>query len=186
MSHTRSSVEHHAPARFRLALRSALVLTPVWPALVLTLLAAMAACSTLEGAQHPSSAARSTAPGADGALGSAAAPEPTPEAAAPEGAPPGAVAPRAPSATAGATQALLAQSRAARAAGSYAQASATIERALRIAPSDPRLWVELGEIQLASGDAAQAATLARKALTLADDSAVIADAKKLLRAAGGG
>ena len=66
------------------------------------------------------------------------------------------------------------------------QANTTIERALRIAPSDASLWVELGEIELASGDPAQAATLARKALTLAtDDSAVIADAQKLLRAAGG-
>ncbi len=89
--------------------------------------------------------------------------------------------------TSGATQALLAQSRAARAAGNYAQANATIERALRIAPSDASLWVELGEIELATGNAAQAATLARKALTLAapDDSVAIADAQKLLRAAGG-
>ena len=74
---------------------------------------------------------------------------------------------RPPSETSGATQALLAQSRAARTAGNYAQANATIERALRIAPSDASLWVELGEIELATGNAAQAATLARKALTLA-------------------
>jgi hypothetical protein len=75
----------------------------------------------------------------------------------------------------------------ARAAGNYAQANATIERALRIAPSDASLWVELGEIELATGNAAQAATLARKALTLAspNDSVAITDAQKLLRAAGG-
>jgi Flp pilus assembly protein TadD len=81
---------------------------------------------------------------------------------------------------------LLAQSRAARAAGNYAQADATIERALRIAPGNPNLWVELGEIELASGNPAQAATLARKALTLAaNDSVAVADAQQLLRAAGG-
>jgi Flp pilus assembly protein TadD len=81
---------------------------------------------------------------------------------------------------------LLAQSRTARAAGNYAQANATIERALRIAPNDPSLWVELGEVELATGNAAQAATLARKALTLAsaNDSVAIADAQQLLRAAG--
>jgi tetratricopeptide (TPR) repeat protein len=154
------------------------------------LLAALAACSTLESGQRPASSSRSSAP-TSGAIAppsgfvgpQAVAPGPTPPE--PE---PAQTAPATPSRprseTAGATQSLLAQSRAARAAGSYAQASATIERALRIAPSDPRLWVELGEIQLASGDAAQAATLARKALTLAaDDSVVIADAQKLLRAA---
>ena len=150
--------------------------------LALALLAALAACSTLEGARRPPS---TEAGGAEGAVPGAEtndAAVPTPEAVPPEVVTP----PRPQSQTAGATQALLAQSRAARAAGSYAQASATIERALRIAPSDPRLWVELGEIQLATGDAAQAATLARKALTLAtDDSAVIADAQSLLRAAGG-
>jgi tetratricopeptide (TPR) repeat protein len=157
-------------------------------AFAFALLAALAACSTLEGAQHPSPTARPTAaaPDAERAPDSAAAaPEPPPEPT-PQPAPPIGAVPQAPSATAGATQALLAQSRAARAAGSYTQASATIERALRIAPSDARLWVELGEIELASGDAAQAATLARKALTLAaDDSGVVADAQKLLRAAGG-
>lgn len=163
-------------------------------ALVVALLAALAACTTLESGQRPTTSARPGVPAAEGATGSAATgsaatvPEPTPESASPTAvAPLAAVAPSRPqSETTGATQALLAQSRAARAAGSYAQASATIERALRIAPSDPTLWVELGEIELASGDAAQAATLARKALTLAaDDSAVVADAQKLLHAAGG-
>ena len=170
-----------APADVRTAARRTLVTA---------LLAATAACTTLEGGSRPADSSRASMPTATpSASGAAAAPGAVeaPAATAPE---PGLAAPAAPSRprseTAGATQALLAQSRAARAAGSYAQASATIERALRIAPSDPRLWVELGEIQLASGDAAQAATLARKALTLAaDDSVAIADAQKLLRAAGG-
>jgi tetratricopeptide (TPR) repeat protein len=160
-------------------------------ALVVALLAGLAACTTLEGGQRPREATRSGVPTTDGsASGVEASGAVAPPAVAPAPPEPGQPAPvvaaRPRSETAAATQSLLAQSRAARAAGSYSQASATIERALRIAPSDPQLWVELGEIQLASGDAAQAATLARKALTLAaDDSAVIADAQKLLRAAGG-
>jgi len=164
-------------------------------ALLVASLGALAACSTLEGGQRPASSNHSSVPTSEES-GAGAAPsgfvgppaiatEPTPPEPEP-GLPAPVAASRPRNDSAGATQALLAQGRAARAAGSYVQASATIERALRIAPGDPRLWVELGEIQLATGDTAQAATLARKALTLAaDDSAVIADAQKLLRAAGG-
>ena len=131
----------------------------------LALLTLLTACTTLESASRPR------------------APNPPTGGVAP---PPGEVASRPQSDTAGATQALLTQSRAARAAGSYVEATAAIERALRIAPSDPALWLELGEIELASGDPAQAATLARKALTLAaDDRTVSAEAHTLLRAAGG-
>jgi hypothetical protein len=80
--------------------------------------------------------------------------------------------------------ALLAQSRAARAAGRYSQATSATERALQIDPNNAALWVELGEIQLATGNLTQAATMARKALTLArGDRAVAADADRLLRAA---
>ena len=138
--------------------------TPLARTLPIALLATLAACTALQGPQRPAAASK---PSGAGAPPSAAAPT------------------RPPSETSGATQALLAQSRAARAAGNYPQANATIERALRIAPSDPNLWVELGEIELATGNAAQAATLARKALTLAsNDSIAVADAQKLLRAAG--
>lgn len=81
-----------------------------------------------------------------------------------------------------ASSALLAQSRTERAAGQYAAASASAERALRIDPNNPSVWLELGEIELAMGDAAQAATMARKALTLAgSDSVVEARAERLLR-----
>jgi tetratricopeptide (TPR) repeat protein len=158
--------------------------SPLVRALTLALLATLAACTTLQGPQRPAASSRS---------GAATPPSPAPGAAnggsaiPPESAPPSAGAPaRPPSETSGATQALLAQSRSARAAGNYAQANATIERALRIAPNDASLWVELGEIELATGNAAQAATLARKALTLAaNDSVAVADAQKLLRDAGG-
>jgi cytochrome c-type biogenesis protein CcmH/NrfG len=84
-----------------------------------------------------------------------------------------------------ATQELLAESRAARASGYLTGAAVSVERALRIDPNDPELWLELGQIQLASGDNAQAASLARKALTLAgDDRDLTARAERLLRASG--
>jgi tetratricopeptide (TPR) repeat protein len=151
--------------------------------LAIGLLATLAACTTLQGPQRPAAASKpsSDIPGAPAPPGGVA---PPPQ---PGSLPPSAAAPaRPPSETYGATRALLAQSRTARAAGNYAQANATIERALRIAPNDASLWVELGEIELATGNAAQAETLARKALTLAsaNDSVAIADARQLLRAAG--
>ena len=167
--------------------------TPLARTLTIALLATLAACTTLQGPQRPAPSSKPNVAGAPPSSGSPSAPSTgaangaVGSTVAPESAPPSSAAPaRPPSETLGATQALLAQSRAARAAGNYAQANATIERALRIAPNDAALWVELGEVELASGNPAQAATLARKALTLASsDSVAVADAQKLLRAAGG-
>jgi outer membrane biosynthesis protein TonB len=69
----------------------------------------------------------------------------------------------------GASGALLEQARNQRAAGNTAQATASIERALRLDPNN----------------AEQAATLARKALSLAgSNSSVSARAQRLLQAAG--
>ena len=73
----------------------------------------------------------------------------------------GSAAPTSPSET------LLAASRTARAAGAYPAAAAALERALRIAPGDPLLWIELAELRLLEGDREQAAALAQKALSLA-------------------
>jgi Flp pilus assembly protein TadD len=85
----------------------------------------------------------------------------------------------------GASDALLTQSRNERAAGNYVQATASIERALRIDPNNAALWLELGELQLQTGNAAQATTMARKALTLASgNGALTTRAERLLRAAG--
>ena len=84
----------------------------------------------------------------------------------------------------GASQTLLEQSRVERDAGDYRQASALLERALRIDPNNPVLWVELGELHLTAGNDEQAATMARKALTLAGgERAIEARAERLLRAA---
>lgn len=66
-----------------------------------------------------------------------------------------------------ASSALLAQSRADRAAGRLDDGEYSIERALRIDPNNPLLWIELAEIKLAQDDRNQAVEMARKALTLA-------------------
>jgi tetratricopeptide (TPR) repeat protein len=84
----------------------------------------------------------------------------------------------------GASGALLEQSRAQRAAGSLPAARASLERALRLEPNNPVLWLELGELELQTGNNAQAATLARKAQTLVGrDARLAARAERLLRAA---
>ncbi len=78
---------------------------------------------------------------------------------------------------------LLDQSRQERAAGLLDDAAASIERALRIDPDNPWLWLELGEIRLASDDAPQAAEMARRALSLASgDRTLTSRAERLLAA----
>jgi len=84
----------------------------------------------------------------------------------------------------GASAALLEQSRAQRAAGSLPAARASLERALRLDPNNAVLWLELGELELQTGNSAQAATMARKAQTLAGRDRRLTDrAEQLLRAA---
>jgi Tfp pilus assembly protein PilF len=84
----------------------------------------------------------------------------------------------------GASGVLLEQSRAQRAAGSLPAARASLERALRLDPNNPASWLELGELELQTGNNAQAATMARKAMTLTGrDTRLAARAERLLRAA---
>jgi Flp pilus assembly protein TadD len=66
-----------------------------------------------------------------------------------------------------AASALVGQARTQASAGEYAAAGATLERALRIEPDNPLLWVELGRVQMGEGNAAQADSMGRKALALA-------------------
>jgi Tfp pilus assembly protein PilF len=74
------------------------------------------------------------------------------------------------------------------AGGDYVAATATLERALRIEPDNPLLWLELGRVRLSENNAAQADAMGRKALALAtgDPSAqasawrLIADALRAL------
>jgi Tfp pilus assembly protein PilF len=53
------------------------------------------------------------------------------------------------------------------ASGDTVQAAATLERALRIEPDNPLVWIELGRVRLAENNPAQANAMGRKALALA-------------------
>jgi hypothetical protein len=66
-----------------------------------------------------------------------------------------------------ATQSLVTQAQTLAGRGDLLGASSTLERALRIEPSNPLLWIEMGRIRLVEGDAHQAETCGRKAFALA-------------------
>jgi len=66
-----------------------------------------------------------------------------------------------------ATAALVAQAHKQEAAAAYEPAAATIERALRIEPENPLLWIELGQVRLSENNASQANSMGHKALALA-------------------
>jgi len=65
-----------------------------------------------------------------------------------------------------AASALVAQAHKQSGGGDYGPAAATVERALRIEPDNPLLWIELGRVRLGENNAAQADAMARKALAL--------------------
>jgi hypothetical protein len=66
-----------------------------------------------------------------------------------------------------ATQSLVTQAHTLAERGDLLGASSTLDRALRIEPSNPLLWIEMGRIRLVEGDAHQAETCGRKAFALA-------------------
>jgi len=66
-----------------------------------------------------------------------------------------------------AARALVSQAHSQIARGDLPSASATVDRALRIEPSNPLLWIERGRIRLAENDPHQAESCGRKALALA-------------------
>src|SRR5258708_433072 len=66
-----------------------------------------------------------------------------------------------------ATRSLVTQARTQVAHGDLPAASSTLDRALRIEPNNPLLWIELGRLRLAESDAHQAEGCGRKALALA-------------------
>lgn len=66
-----------------------------------------------------------------------------------------------------ATRSLVTQAQTQAAAGNFPVAAASIERALRIEPSNPLLWIELGKVRQAEGNFVQAESMGRKALSLA-------------------
>jgi predicted Zn-dependent protease len=66
-----------------------------------------------------------------------------------------------------ATRSLVTQAHSQLTNGDLPAASSTLDRALRIEPNNPLLWIELGRLRLAENDAHQAESCARKALALA-------------------
>jgi Tfp pilus assembly protein PilF len=76
---------------------------------------------------------------------------------------------------------LLDGARADAAAGRLANAAASLERALRIEPRNPRLWQELARVRLKQGDYAQAeSTAARSNSWAGSDSALRAENWRLI------
>jgi Flp pilus assembly protein TadD len=108
---------------------------------------------------------------------------------APVEAPGGAPAPQAPVVIARqespAVAGLLESARSDAAAGRLGSAAATLERALRIEPRNPRLWHELAKVRLRQADYGQAESLAARSNTYAGTDAelrtanqkIIADAR---------
>lgn len=103
--------------------------------------------------------------------GCATAPGPEPSPAEPAPAPveqPSAPTPPAPESTAKESVAiagLMESARADAAAGRLPNAAASLERALRIEPRNPRLWQELARVRLQQGDYGQAESLAQRSNT---------------------
>lgn len=65
-----------------------------------------------------------------------------------------------------ASRALVGQAQRQIATGNYVVAAATVERALRIEPDNPLLWIELGKVRLAEGNYVQAENMGRKAVSM--------------------
>ena len=80
-----------------------------------------------------------------------------------------------------ATRSLVTQARTLTAHGDLDGASSTLDRALRIEPHNPLLWIERGRLRLAENDLRQAEGCGRKALALASgDRSAQAQAGRLL------
>lgn len=65
-----------------------------------------------------------------------------------------------------ASRALVSQAQTQMATKNYIVAAASIERALRIEPDNPLLWIELGKVRFAEGNFVQAENMARKAVSM--------------------
>jgi Flp pilus assembly protein TadD len=134
--------------------------------LVLLLAAALAGCATTDIVLYPE-----------------AAPETQPEAVPPLVTP----APDAPRENVAVAR-LMENARADTRAGRLAEAGASLERALRIEPRNPRLWHELARVRLAQGQFAQAENLAARSNSFAgSDSTLRSQNEQLIaeaRAAG--
>jgi hypothetical protein len=138
-------------------------------------------CSILS----PRPTAPSTAPPGSQPTGSASrSPLPPPAPPAPPAAlppPPRELAPTRENHLSPATRSLVTQARTLMSRGDLIGASSTLDRALRIEPNNPLLWIERGRLRLAESDAHQAEGCGRKALSLASgDRGTQAQAGRLL------
>ena len=76
---------------------------------------------------------------------------------------------------------LVESARADAAAGRLATAAASLERALRIEPKNPRLWQELARVRLQQGDLAQAESMAARSNSFAGaDGALRAENQRII------
>ena len=65
-----------------------------------------------------------------------------------------------------ASRALVSQAQTQLATKNYPVAASSIERALRIEPDNPLLWIELGKVRMAEGNYVQAENTGRKAVSM--------------------
>jgi len=72
-----------------------------------------------------------------------------------------------------ASTSLVAQAQLQQSSGDLAMASSSIERALRIEPNNPLLWLEMSKLRQAENNYAQAESMARKALSKATGDAKV-------------
>lgn len=141
------------------------------PLLGLTLL--LAACPSSRRPEPSSEPEIVTPPPTSAPVPSPAAPTPTPT--------PRPVPPPRENHLSPATRSLVTQAHSLMSRGDLDGASSTLDRALRIEPNNPLLWIELGRLRLAENDAHQAEGCGRKALALASgDRATQAQAGRVL------
>lgn len=73
----------------------------------------------------------------------------------------------APATLGSASQSLVNQAKSQRQRGDLPGAATSLERALRIEPNNPLLWIEMGRLRMDQGNPAQAEGMGRKALAMA-------------------
>jgi hypothetical protein len=150
---------------------------------VAALLLALAGCTlppfrSDEPARPPTTATSGTQPAGSGGAGpqvtTPPAPQPTepvtepPVEVLPPQPPPPRERPKAPPAQLGAaSKALVSQAQAQRKRGDLPGATASLERALRIEPNNPLLWIEMGRLRMDQRNYPQAEAMGRKAISMA-------------------
>lgn len=130
--------------------------------LILSAVATLSACTVPRPYEPPPAPAPAPAPGGTPAQTQPAPPPPPVEE--PQPLPPPVI--REPTLGA-ASRALVSQAQAQVASKNYAVAASSIERALRIEPDNPLLWIELGKVRQAEGNYQQAENMGRKAASMA-------------------